>query len=60
MNALALIVCIIGLLLYLLLPSANPRPIESKLAQAGFWAYVIGLAVFLLSAGQLLARTFGG
>lgn len=56
MNVLALIVCIVGLLLYLMLPTApNPRPVEAKLSTAGLWAFGIGLAVFLLSAGQLLA-----
>ena len=54
MNTLALIVSIVGLLIYLILPTANPRPLEGKLSNAGFWAYAIGLAVFLLSAASLV------
>jgi hypothetical protein len=48
-NFLPLIVCLVGLILFLALPTQpNPRPIESKIAKVGEWMFVVGLLVFLL------------
>lgn len=53
----SLIVCIIGLLLYLILPSGlDPRSIEIKFEQIGFQMFWVGLLAYLLQGAPHLSN----
>lgn len=44
---LSVVICVVGLIVYLVA--------EGKVSNAGWWAYVIGLAAFLLQADRVVA-----